>query len=149
MFGRLLLLFTVVPALELYLLIQVGGAIGVLETIWLIVLTGVVGASLARREGMGVLTNIQAATAQGRAPTGELAEGGLILVGGLMLLTPGILTDLWGLLCILPWSRRWMAPRLAKWLGSRVEMSGNIHVGTPQPGPAVAEMKDRFNHPVL
>jgi len=148
MLGRLLLLFTVVPAVELYLLIQVGRSIGVLETIWLIVVTRVIGASMARREGMGVLASIQAAATQGRAPTKELAEGGLILVGGLMLLTPGILTDLWGLLCILPWSRRWLAPRMATWLGARVDESESIHVGTPRPGPAVEEMEDRFDHPV-
>ena len=84
---------------ELYLLIMLGARIGAMPTIGLIVLTGIVGASLARQQGLSVLAKIQREMATGIPPTKELVEGALILVGGLVLLTPGILTDIFGFSC--------------------------------------------------
>ena len=100
--GRLLLLFVVVPAVELMLLIEVGGRIGTLATVGLIVVTGVAGAALARRQGLGVLARLQRETAEGRLPAESLADGVFILVAAALLVTPGILTDVVGLLFLVP-----------------------------------------------
>ena len=96
MFTRLLILMTVVPALELYLLIEIGTLLGAAETVLLIVLTGVVGAALAKREGIGVLRQLQADTLRGIPPADRMVEGVMVLIGGILLMTPGVLTDLTG-----------------------------------------------------
>jgi UPF0716 protein FxsA len=105
MFFRLLVLFTVVPLVELYLLIRVGGVIGVLPTIAVVVVTGAVGAALARWQGLGVLRRFQHELSEGRAPTGTLIDGLLILLAAVLLLTPGLLTDLVGFLLLVPGGR--------------------------------------------
>ena len=109
MFGRLLLLFVFLPMIELYLLIMLGARIGPMPTIGLIVLTGVIGATLARQQGLSTLAKIQNELKQGRAPTQELVEGAMIEVGGLVLLTPGILTDIFGFAMMIPGFRRSLA----------------------------------------
>ncbi|MFQ5793137.1 MAG: FxsA family protein [Acidobacteriota bacterium] len=100
--ATLLLLFILVPAVELALLIEVGSRIGTLPTLALIVLTGIVGASLARLQGFAVLRKIQADVAQGQLPAGSLVDGVIILLAGALLITPGILTDVLGLVCLVP-----------------------------------------------
>jgi UPF0716 protein FxsA len=104
--GRLLLLFIVVPAIELMLLIEIGARIGTLATVGLIVATGIAGASLARRQGLGVLRQLQEETNQGRLPAESLADGAFILVAAALLVTPGVLTDVFGFLCLIPATRR-------------------------------------------
>ncbi|OUU27383.1 MAG: membrane protein FxsA [Verrucomicrobia bacterium TMED44] len=109
MFGRLLLLFVFLPMIELYLLIMLGARIGPMPTIGLIVLTGILGATLARQQGLSTLAKIQNELKSGRPPTQELVEGAMIVVGGLVLLTPGILTDLFGFAMMVPGIRRSLA----------------------------------------
>ena len=109
MFGRMLLLFVFLPMVELYLLIMLGARIGPMPTIGLIVLTGIIGATLARQQGLSTLAKIQNELKQGRAPTQELVEGAMIVVGGLVLLTPGILTDIFGFAMMVPGIRRSLA----------------------------------------
>lgn len=105
MFARILLLFIVVPLVELALLIKVGQLVGVWPTISLVILTGIAGASLAKHEGLSVLRRIERELEFGRLPTTELLDGFLILAGGLLLLTPGFITDTIGFLCLLPPTR--------------------------------------------
>ena len=105
MFFNLLLLFTIVPAVELALLIKVGTHIGVGNTLFLIVLTGILGASLARLQGFSVLRNIQESLNRGEMPTEEMVNGVMILVGGIVLLTPGFITDSFGFMLLIPWTR--------------------------------------------
>lgn len=116
MLGRLILLFTLVPFLELALLIWIGRRIGALPTFALVVATGVLGASLARYQGLATWARFRRALEQGRLPGTELVEGLLILVAGAVLLTPGVLTDLAGFLLLTPPVRRflvrWAEPRL-------------------------------------
>jgi UPF0716 protein FxsA len=109
MFGRLLLLFIFLPMVELYLLIMLGARIGLMPTIGLIVITGVLGASLARQQGLSTLAKIQRELKKGTPPTQELVEGAMIVVGGLVLLTPGILTDIFGFSMMVPAFRRSLA----------------------------------------
>lgn len=97
MFFRLLLLFTLIPLIELYILIKVGGLIGAINTILIIIVTGITGAYLARTQGFKVIQKINLAIEQGLTPGRELLEGLLILIGGFTLLTPGFITDIMGL----------------------------------------------------
>jgi len=105
MFFRLLVLFTIVPLAELYLLLQVGSILGVGLTILLVVGTGVVGAYLARLEGWRTLRQMQENLHNGIAPTGELIDAALILGAGLLLITPGIVTDVVGFSLLFPPTR--------------------------------------------
>ncbi len=114
MFSRLLLLFTLVPLLEIYLLIEVGRAIGPALTIALVLGTGVLGAALARREGWRTMQALQRRLNRGEAPTAELIDGGLILAAGLLLITPGLLTDLAGFTLLLPPGRALVASYCAR-----------------------------------
>jgi UPF0716 protein FxsA len=124
--GKLFLLFTVVPFVELYLLLLVGRLIGAVPTLALVIVTGFVGAALARSQGLRVIRRWQVALAQGRVPEEGVLEGLLVLVGGVLLVTPGVLTDVLGLLLLLPSTR----VVLADWLRRRIERS--VREGTVQ-----------------
>ena len=112
--GRLILLFTLVPALELALLIEVGSRIGTLATIGLIVATGVLGAALARQQGLHVLGRIQAELSAGHLPASSLVDAVIVLLAGALLVTPGILTDVLGFLCLVPGFRSLVKARLRR-----------------------------------
>ncbi|MFG1707344.1 FxsA family protein [Nonomuraea sp. M3C6] len=114
----LFLAFLVVPVLEIWLLIQVGSVIGGPATVALLIADSLLGAWLVRREGRRAWRAIQEALQSGRMPDRELADGGLVLVGGALLLTPGFLTDVFGFLCILPFTRPVMR-RLGSWFFDR------------------------------
>jgi UPF0716 protein FxsA len=131
--GKLLLLFTVVPFLELYLLLLVGRIFGFLPTVVLVLLTGFIGAVLARSEGLRVVRRWQAALAQGRVPEEGVLEGLLVLVGGVLLITPGVLTDIVGLLLLLPSTRVVLADILRRRIERQIR-EGNIHVWTSSGG---------------
>lgn len=105
-FPVLLVTILTVPLIEIYLLIQIGGLIGVLPTILLVVLTAVLGAALLRQQGLATLTRFRANLERGELPALEILEGVALLVGGALLLTPGFLTDVIGFLCLLPASRQ-------------------------------------------
>ena len=122
MFFKLLLLFTLVPVLELYLLIEVGTRIGAPPTIAIVVLTGVLGALLAKQQGFATLNNIKHDLEDGIIPTEELMSGAFVLAGGLLLLTPGLLTDFIGLCCLVPPARNLMKVPLKKWLKRHFEL---------------------------
>ncbi|MBW3649623.1 MAG: FxsA family protein [Actinobacteria bacterium] len=102
MFAFLALLFLVVPFVELFLLIQVGQAVGALPTILALVVVSVVGAWLVKREGIGVLRRAREQVQGGRVPGNELVDGVLILFAGALLVTPGFLTDVLGILLLVP-----------------------------------------------
>lgn len=152
MFWRLLLLMTVVPALEMYLLIQLGRWLGALETVAIIVVTGALGAALAKREGMGVLRQLQEEARAGLPPATRLVEGLLVLLGGALLITPGVVTDLCGFVLIFPPTRRRIAARVKDWAARKITIrtpgGTNFEGGPVQPGPAAREVSDRFDHPV-
>jgi UPF0716 protein FxsA len=105
-FPILMTLFLVIPIIEIYLLIQVGGYIGVLPTIALVVLTAVIGASLLRSQGMQTYLRFNQSLSEGRVPANEVLEGVALLIGGALLLTPGFFTDLIGFFCLLPITRQ-------------------------------------------
>ncbi len=117
MFFRLFLVFTCVPLVELYILIKIGSLIGAVNTILLVLFTGVLGAWLAQREGLRTLGTIQSMMARGEMPADSLLEALMILVAGFLLITPGILTDMLGFLLLLPVSRR----PLRRWIRRKLE----------------------------
>ena len=113
MFLRLLLLFTLVPLVELYLIIELGELIGVWSTVALVVSTGALGAYLTRLEGFRVLRRVQVEFQEGRVPTAGLLDGLLIVVAGAVLLTPGLITDALGFFLLFPPGRRVVRERVA------------------------------------
>jgi UPF0716 protein FxsA len=102
MAALFVVVFLVVPLVELYVLIQVGSAIGALNTIALLLLMGVLGGWLMKREGLGVVRRVQSQLRSGRAPTTEVVDGFIILFGGALMLTPGFLSDALGLALLIP-----------------------------------------------
>ena len=108
----LFLLFVIIPIIEMVLLIEVGGLIGVFPTVALVVFTATVGIWLLRLEGVATWFRLQQRLAQGELPGGELIEGVLLLIGGALLLTPGFFTDTIGFCCLIPITRRKMAAAL-------------------------------------
>ncbi|MEK7729192.1 MAG: FxsA family protein [candidate division KSB1 bacterium] len=132
---KLFLLFIGVPLLELAILVQLGQVFGFWSTLAIIILTGIAGAALARWQGLRVLLRMQAELAAGKIPAAELLEGLLILIAGVMLLTPGFLTDLCGLLLLLPpvryFVRAWLQVKLLRMLQSgqtRIFMRGGNYI---------------------
>lgn len=105
MAALLLLALVAVPLVELYLLFRLAGAVGFLATVGVVVATGVVGAALARTQGVQTVRRLQHRMANGESPSRELIDGALILVGAALLLTPGLLTDAAGFLLLLPFTR--------------------------------------------
>lgn len=137
MFLRLILLLTTVPILELILLLQVhhavaarwGFGVGLLVTIGSIAFTGILGAALARYQGLGVLREIRQSVARGEIPGRALADGVLVLVGAALLLTPGFITDALGLSLLAPPTRALYRRGLLHWLRRKIER-GEIKVST-------------------
>lgn len=105
MFLLAILAFICVPIAELWLIIQVGGAIGVLPTIALLIAASMLGVALLRSQGRAAWTRFNDAIAHGKVPAREVFDGAMILLGGALLLTPGFLTDTFGLLLLLPPTR--------------------------------------------
>ena len=127
MFGRLLLLFLLVPILDLALLVSVGDQIGLGPTLAIVVVTAVVGSWLARREGVAAWRRVQSKMMTGGIPGPELIDGLLILVSGTLLLTPGFLTDIAGILGLFPPTRA-LARRALKGRFERSVASGQARV---------------------
>jgi UPF0716 protein FxsA len=115
--AKLALLFTVVPLVELYLLLLIGDLLGLLPTVTVVVATAFVGAWLAKREGRRVLGQWRESLGAGRMPEEGVLGGVLLLVGGVLLVTPGVLTDVAGLALLVPFTR----VRVADWLRPRIE----------------------------
>ncbi len=106
MIIKLFLLFTLIPIIELFLLIQLSSFLGPLSTIILVIATGFAGASLARLQGMQTIVRIQENYRQGIMPGDEIIDAFLILVAGIVLITPGLLTDISGILLLFPKTRQ-------------------------------------------
>ena len=124
MFIRLLLLFTALPLLELFVLLKVGAAIGLLNTIILVIATAIVGAYYAKREGIQTLSRIRRQLAMGVLPADELIDGVLILAAALMLVTPGLITDTLGFCLLIPFTRRYIRELVKQWMNNRINHGG-------------------------
>ena len=116
----LFVLFTVLPVIELWLLITIGKNIGALPTVLMVVGMGALGAALARHEGRRVFTGWRRAIQEGRVPEEGILEGAMVLVGGVLLLTPGVVTDIMGILLFIRPTRRFIAALVRKKLESSI-----------------------------
>ncbi len=130
MFLRLLLLFILTPVVELALLIEVGRLLGAAPTVALVVATGAAGAWLARSQGVRAFSRLRQTVASGTFPGEELFDAALILSGGLLLLTPGMLTDLIGLTALVPGTRRVVKGYLKRAVSRRLR-PGAVRVEQP------------------
>jgi UPF0716 protein FxsA len=113
-FPIILLLIVTVPLVELYVLIKIGAVIGALPTLGLIILTAIVGAALLRQQGLVTLNRFRTALDEGYLPAMEIVEGVALLIGGVLLLTPGFITDAVGFLLLLPTTRKAMLKAAVK-----------------------------------
>lgn len=127
-----LLLFIVMPIVEMAVLIKVGTMIGALYTIGLVLLTAIIGAALLRQQGLATLLKANQRLNSGELPAREVAEGLILAVGGALLLTPGFVTDGIGFLCLLPGSRQMLANQVLKRM---VVSSGQSFHFSNGPGP--------------
>jgi len=120
MFIKLFLAFTLVPFIEIYLIIKIGAQVGAFNTILIVILTGLLGASLARLEGIKTMTKVRESMNRGELPAEEMLDAMLIFVAGVVLLTPGFITDLTGLALLVPqarfWFKRWLRKKFDEWL---------------------------------
>jgi len=118
---QLALIFFLVPIIELYFLIKIGSVIGPFNTIMLVILTAVFGAYLAKREGLRTLYKIRGNMYQGIMPTEELVDAFLIFVAGILLLTPGLITDVLGICMLVPASREIFKEYLKRWMKNKIK----------------------------
>jgi len=120
MFFKLFLAFTLIPFIEIYLLIKIGAQVGAFNTILIVIVTGLLGASLARLEGIKTMTKVRESLNRGELPAEEMLDAMLIFTAGVVLLTPGFLTDLAGLTLLVPkaryWFKRWLRKKFDEWL---------------------------------
>jgi len=155
----LLLVFIIVPIVEMWLLIQVGGVIGAVPTIAAVLMTAVIGLALLRRQGLSTLLRVNQRMASGELPAEEMLEGIILAVSGALLLTPGFFTDAIGFAGLTPLLRQWLVRRLVGYVtmfqggvvggaGFRKEVKGNTlegeywnEDGQPEDGRRVDERR--------
>ena len=139
MFGKLLILFILIPLAELYLFTTLGKEIGFGPTILIIVITAIIGASLTRSQGHRAIEKLHKATGEGRLPAREAFDGVMILLAGAVLITPGFLTDAVGFLLLVPPIRA----IVAGYLGEKLKK--NIKVVTPASPPPESKPKSKLD----
>ena len=128
--GKLFLLFVIMPIMEIAVLIHVGDIIGGWNTVLLVILSAIMGAFLVKREGVATLAQAQVKMAQGQVPAQEIGSGLLLLIAGVLLVTPGFITDIFGLLLTLPTTRHYLASHVVKLI--KVQGGGFSHTGFGQ-----------------
>jgi len=122
----LFLLFTITPLVELWLLVQLSEVFGFWTTIFVVLSTGALGAGLARWQGWRALQRVQTEMRQGMLPTKALADGALILVAGVLLITPGVMTDVLGLSLLVPPLRAGIRKGIQLWLTKHMQVQTNV-----------------------
>ena len=118
-------LFVIMTLLEIYVLVSVGEAIGGFSTVLLVVITALIGSTLLKQQGFSTLSKAQQSMAQGQTPAFEMLEGVVIVISGVLLLTPGFITDVLGLLGLMPFSRAYFIEHILKQNAQRVFSRGN------------------------
>ena len=122
-----LLLFMLIPIVEMWILIEVGGWIGALPTIGLVVLTAMIGLSLLKQQGLSTLMRARRKMDEGAIPASELVSGVMIAVGGALLLTPGFVTDALGFALLIPQTRQWLLFKLIDRYRDKIVIEGEFH----------------------
>jgi UPF0716 protein FxsA len=145
MFGRLFILFAILPILEIMLLINVSDNIGGWNTFAIVLITAFFGAYFVRREGANTLRNVQLKMAQGQMPGKELSEGLLLLVAGVLLVTPGFITDVAGLLFTIPSTRTPIAAALVTSFMKSGKIQGGFSFHQQRPSDAASPKSGQYN----
>ena len=122
-----LLLFMLIPIVEMWILIEVGGWIGALPTIGLVALTAMIGLSLLKQQGLSTLLRARRKMDEGAIPASELVSGVMIAVGGALLLTPGFVTDALGFALLIPQTRKWLLFKLIDRYRDKIVIEGEFH----------------------
>jgi UPF0716 protein FxsA len=143
MLPRLIILFTVVPLVELWLLVKIGSRIGALPTVAMVLATGVVGALLARRQGLACLRNARRQLRGGELPTDALLDGLIVLAAAVLLITPGVITDILGIALLIPPVRRRFRRALVKRIRGKIGTFTFIPPGQT-PGDTTTSDRDRI-----
>jgi len=121
MLFKLFLLFTIIPILEIIILIKLSGIFGVFETLIIVIGTGMWGAYLARREGLRVWNNLQYELRQGKIPADNVIDGLLVFAAGIVLITPGLITDISGFLILFPANRNWIRNQIKRTIQAKIK----------------------------
>ena len=121
-----LIIFMLVPIVEMWILIEVGGWIGALPTVALVVLTATLGLSLLKRQGLSTLMRARRKMDEGSIPASELVSGVMIAVGGALLLTPGFVTDAIGFALLIPQTRQWLLLKLVDRYRDKIIIEGKF-----------------------
>lgn len=141
--GPLFLAFIILPFVELFLLIRIGRQFGATNTIAFVIAMGLLGAFVAKTQGRRVIAAWREALEQGRVPEEGVLGGVLVLIGALLLITPGVITDVLGLLCLLPPTRRFIGARMQAYLRERVAKGAlqvhHVGFGWPTSGPGAPQ----------
>jgi UPF0716 protein FxsA len=145
MFGRLFILFAILPILEIMLLINVSDNIGGWNTFAIVLITAFFGAYFVRREGANTLRDVQLKMAQGQMPGKELSEGLLLLVAGVLLVTPGFITDLVGLLFTIPFTRTPIAAALVTSFLKSGKVQGGFAFHHQGPNDSASANSEQYN----
>ena len=143
----LVLLFIVVPIAELAVLIQVGQVIGVWWTIAILIADAILGSVLMRAQGRAAWRRFNEALAVGRVPTREVLDGALVMFGGLLMLTPGFITDILGFVLLIPPTRAAVRSVLVRRLAQRMTVAMTARPGDVVDGTAVDIENDRLTPP--
>ena len=133
------------PILEIGVLIRVGGWLGLWPTLVIVILTAVLGTWMLRQQSTATLQVAQNRLQAGELPAQQIFEGLLLLVGGVLLVTPGFVTDAFGFVCLIPWSRRWLAGQIAsRTKNGTIFMSGSTMGGSFRSGPSANSRGNPF-----
>lgn len=130
----LLILFLALPIAEIYVIVQVGQAIGILPTLAILLLDGFLGAAVARSQGRAAWARFNQALAAGKVPARETADGAMIILGGALLLAPGFITDAFGFMLLLPPTRALIRGTVTRLVGRRMRVGWTVLGGGPRSG---------------
>jgi UPF0716 protein FxsA len=128
MLLKLILLFTITPLVEFYILIKIGTIIGAGATILIVLLTGILGGILAQAQGLRVIQQLMSDLGEGIFPAEPLWNGLFVLIGAVFLITPGLITDLLGFFCIIPFTREPIKKLVKKYIGHKLNQDGVVHI---------------------
>lgn len=108
-----LILFIAMPIIEIAVLLRIGSALGWLPTLAIVILTAILGTTMLRHQGLATLNLAKQRMNAGEMPAQQMLEGVILMIGGVLLLTPGFVTDAFGFACLFPYTRRWLAAKIA------------------------------------
>ena len=150
MLFRLMLLLTVIPLIEVYFLLRLGETIGGANTFAVVILTGILGAWLLRHQGASIMADLQKQAAQNQLPADAATKGLFVFIGGVLLLTPGVLTDLLGFSFIIPQTQKlWRKMFMDNWQkgvrSGNIKFYSNMNFGQGPQSPFETERKPRFD----